>query len=672
MTKLGSELIDASGNRIRLDRQLASGGEGAVHSLEHSPNLVAKIYHQPPSPQTVQKVAAMTQLANPKILTCTAWPTQLLFSPESRRPVGFLMPRVLESQSIQCLYNPIQRIRTFPNAGWKFQLRVAKNLVAAFDEVHQTGCIVGDVNQSNVMVSNQALVHLIDCDSFQIPWNGQQFLCEVGVPHYTPPELQGRSFRGVQRTRNHDLFGLAVLIYQLLFVGRHPYAGIYLGTGDPSFEQLIAEYRFSQGPAAQSWNMQPPPHTPTFASIPDNVGRMFRSAFERGSEAGTRATTQQWLHVLGQLEATTTDCTVDPGHTYWNGAKSCVWCEIAQKGGPEYYFGVGTDSAEFAVDEAQLQVIEQRLRDAGPFDFPIDRKTHAPRTPPIGKPIPDELDEHQLTAIILTATLGICLVAFPFGVIHPAFAIIALFAGILFGSWLTVHLLQSPWHQEYRQRMRVLAEQERILRHTEKRWQEVVQSYQTTHAQTTNQLVHDLRTCRDLAAQYQHERHQLVSHAHQLAFQRHLRLYLLADADIPRIGAGRKQVLASHRIVSAVDIDVVRIQNIKGFGEVLTAQLLEWRTWVERQFQFDPNAALAPAEKRKLNLPFRSRQQQLLAGMATHLQRLESLLPSCQSELRVMVPALRKAIQSHLQAKADFEVMSDRQMRWLPWLHRRR
>lgn len=52
------------------------------------------------------------------------------------------------------------------------------------------------------------------------------FHCDVGVPLWTPPELQGRDFRGLTRTKNHDRFGLAVLMFQLLFMGRHPFAGV--------------------------------------------------------------------------------------------------------------------------------------------------------------------------------------------------------------------------------------------------------------------------------------------------------------------------------------------------------------------------------------------------------------------------------------------------------------
>src|SRR5262249_51442167 len=154
-------------------------------------------------------------------------------------------------------------------------------------------------------------------------------------------------------------FGLAVLIYQLLFVGCHPYMGLH--SDEAPFEQLIAAFRFAQGPAARTWGMAPPPHKPTFADIPPELGNLFRRAFERGSDAGTRPRPAEWLTALQRLEQSIVECAVDPGHQYWRGTLSCVWCRLADHGGPEYYFGVAGGVGTFAVDEAKLNEILRRL-----------------------------------------------------------------------------------------------------------------------------------------------------------------------------------------------------------------------------------------------------------------------------------------------------------------------
>ena len=75
------------------------------------------------------------------------------------------------------------------------------NCAAAFQTIHSHGLIVGDVNGKNIWVTPQATVSLVDFDSFQVVNNGSKYLCEVGVDSFTPPELQGVPFKGVEASR---------------------------------------------------------------------------------------------------------------------------------------------------------------------------------------------------------------------------------------------------------------------------------------------------------------------------------------------------------------------------------------------------------------------------------------------------------------------------------------
>lgn len=385
------QLVDAGGRTVSLDRELGSGGEGTVFGIVNDSSSVAKVYHKPPAQKTAEKLAAMIALSTPKLLGVATWPSTILFEKRTRSVAGFTMSRLVDYREIWQLYLPGERLKFFPRAGWNFHIRAAQNLSAAFDEVHGTGCVIGDVQLKNAVVSSQALVRLVDCDSFQIVANARPYYCEVGLPHYTPPELQGRDLKTLLRTFNHDRFGLAVLIYQLLFVGRHPYAGRYTGPGDPTFEQLIREFRFSQGPMAHSWGMAAPPFAPTFEDIPIAIGMLFRQAFERGSEKGTRPKPADWVPALKQLEQETVECNIDAGHKYWRGSKGCTWCRLANNGGPEYYFGVDGGSGSFSVDEAKLQEVKRRLAAAKTKEFPYARKDHRTSCHWVPKPIPVEI-----------------------------------------------------------------------------------------------------------------------------------------------------------------------------------------------------------------------------------------------------------------------------------------
>lgn len=123
-------------------------------------------------------------------------------------------------------------------------MHAALNTARAVASVHKAGCVIGDINHSGVLISDEAKVALIDADSFQVTDGSRRHLCRVGVPEYTPPELQGINLGNVARTTNHDAFGLAVVVFQLLAMGRHPFVGAYV-KGDLPLPQAIAENRFA-------------------------------------------------------------------------------------------------------------------------------------------------------------------------------------------------------------------------------------------------------------------------------------------------------------------------------------------------------------------------------------------------------------------------------------------
>jgi DNA-binding helix-hairpin-helix protein with protein kinase domain len=176
-----------------------------VFEVLGSAGVVAKLYHKELDRAKQAKLSFMATTADTSLLNYAAWPQETLHKKPGGPVVGFLMPKVADRQPIHMLYSPAHRRQDHPEAAWNFLLYAARNTAAAFATIHEHGHIVGDVNQGNVLVGKDAKVVFIDCDSFQVNANGQLHLCEVGVSHFTPPELQGlSSFAGVKRTTNHD------------------------------------------------------------------------------------------------------------------------------------------------------------------------------------------------------------------------------------------------------------------------------------------------------------------------------------------------------------------------------------------------------------------------------------------------------------------------------------
>jgi DNA-binding helix-hairpin-helix protein with protein kinase domain len=91
--------------------------------------------------------------------------------------------------------------------------------------------------------------------------------------------LQGRLFKDVVRTDNHDNFGLAVMIFLMLFMGRHPFAGRFLSAGEMPISRAIKECRFAYGARRATVQMEKPPGTPTLSIVGDEAAFLFERAF---------------------------------------------------------------------------------------------------------------------------------------------------------------------------------------------------------------------------------------------------------------------------------------------------------------------------------------------------------------------------------------------------------
>jgi DNA-binding helix-hairpin-helix protein with protein kinase domain len=310
-----------------LGKQLGGGGEGTVYEVAGAPDQAAKVYHKI-RPGLGDKLRAMVAVgaAAPGLQKDAAWPLNTLHERAGGPVAGLTMRKVGKPQwqEVHFLYNFATRRLQYPDKDWRFLATAAHNCAAAFDEMHKAGVVIADVNQSNVLVdSARAGVCLIDCDSFQVRHAGKTYYCEVGVDLFTPPELQGRPFSGVIRTPEHDRFGLAVLIFHLLFMGRHPFAGRFSGSGDMLIDRAIREYRFAYAPGAQAYQMAPPPKALTLDAVPAPVAGLFVRAF--GRNAGPRPTADEWVGAVRPLIQGAQRCRAHGGHYFAPSVQGCPW-----------------------------------------------------------------------------------------------------------------------------------------------------------------------------------------------------------------------------------------------------------------------------------------------------------------------------------------------------------
>jgi len=225
------------------------------------------------------------------------------------------MPKITGGIPIHKLYNPKDRRTNFHNFTWQYLHRTARNLASAVAAVHAKGYVIGDLNESNILVQPTALVTLVDTDSFQVRHpNGQVFRCPVGKPDYIAPELQGKLLSLTDRTPEQDRFALAVLIFLLLMEGSHPFRG----ANPPEIGNRIRQGLF--------------PNLTRFTLHPDvlhpEVWQNFERCFIQGHQnPHARPEAADWLGALDNAESELVVCPKNQHHSYSGTQKKCTWCE---------------------------------------------------------------------------------------------------------------------------------------------------------------------------------------------------------------------------------------------------------------------------------------------------------------------------------------------------------
>ncbi|WP_295440617.1 SUMF1/EgtB/PvdO family nonheme iron enzyme [uncultured Thiodictyon sp.] len=237
----------------------------------------------------------------------------------------YAMPRIRSGLPLHGVYSLHSRGQKARGFHWRYLHVAARNLASAVAAIHAKGYCVGDLNESNCLVQGTALLTLVDTDSFQVPNPaGPPYLCPVGKADYTAPEIQGQDFSRLRRNEEHDRFALAILVFQILQEGSHPFRG---KGGPPELEERIRRglFPFVPGAAAAA------PPLPLFSELAPPLRHLFRAAFHAGhANPGQRPSARDWAKALAQAEAELTACKANPQHHYHRDQGRRTWCARTQ------------------------------------------------------------------------------------------------------------------------------------------------------------------------------------------------------------------------------------------------------------------------------------------------------------------------------------------------------
>ena len=572
-------VISSDGRRLTLGSLLGKGGEGAVHHIGEAPNLAAKIYNPGKARERRDKVEAMVSARLHANSEYVAYPVDVLKS-QNGDFLGFTMKKVAGFKSVHDLYGPASRKTEFPAADSKFLLRAAINLASAVASIHANGCVIGDINHSGILVSSQALVTLIDSDSFQYRSPTKLFRCLVGVAEYTPPELQGALFDKVDRSANHDNFGLAVLLFQLLFLGRHPFAGRYLGKGDMDIKTAIRDGRFAYSERRSETMMEPPPYVPALTDYGADLAKSFEAAFgPAGRQLSFRPSAADWVNRLKAVEANLATCKADRSHSYARSLSGCPWCKLERAMGRSLFPAQYSPSAPI-MDIGQLLSVIRGTAAPPPAPEPetIIPPVTGLRVSAQGRSARSERSI-TIAAGVIAVLVGIYLLMEVHGFWGLALTVCAA------SMTLRSSDLKVRFKSEHASAKAAWDEQRKI-------WLD--QAGPERFEKRKSYLLALGNTHSGLPTKEREKLNVLEQKKRQLQLLKHMESHLIDRAKIPRIGQGRKATLASYGFENAWDVRNQAVTSVPGFGPSLAGELETWARSVERKFVFNASIPTDP------------------------------------------------------------------------------
>jgi eukaryotic-like serine/threonine-protein kinase len=335
----GTRVVAHDGRLLTLGQPVKSGGAGTIYRMVETPELVAKIYHPHVDHSAYErKVEAMLTLVpdlpdfeeNGTREVQMAWP-RLLLRDRSRRFLGFAMPLLDFKTSVELelvMQERQARAAGLPT-GLGARITLATNLAGVIAELHRQGHYVVDLKPVNLRFYRRSLhVTMLDCDGFSIAGEGERFRAPQFTPEYLAPEFHARGL-SESSEESQDRFALAVVVFQLLNFGIHPF------TGRPTSDAIPTDIPGRIAKLCYAYGLRPNPRMlPSPASghgfMPADLRALFDRAFEGGGS--TRPSSAEWVTVLREYGQRSTGrlvtCATSRQHEHFAGMP-CAACARA-------------------------------------------------------------------------------------------------------------------------------------------------------------------------------------------------------------------------------------------------------------------------------------------------------------------------------------------------------
>lgn len=625
-------------------RELGRGGEGVVYELQNDGSRVLKHYTEPLQPRHVQKLHKMVSMLTPQVEAYAAWPLALVRDKEGV-VCGFVMKKLTGFMPLHMIFSPMDRKRLFPDKGYNFLVHVARNLATAFHKLHDASLVVGDVNEGNILINANGLIAFIDCDSFQVKGDDDYFYCEVGVPRYTPPELlQLQSFDRVVRTTNTDGFSMAVLIFQLLFMGRHPFAGRNNTSHDIDEEAAIKMGEFAYSLTKRSRKLSPPKDSFPLQALTQPLSDNFHRAFETAE----RPSDPEWINALDSFLLQMVTCGQSRIHVYPSTLGSCPWCTFRAERGIMYFL----DDSYIKVG-AQLADIEAFVNGFRIEQLAVKHWDGLWQPPAVAAiPLPSYMYRRQFVHWFF---VGLFLVISMLPLFFSIYILVVL--GLAFTALF--HLRLSPVARDAVSRISLRKAE---IADLDKKIIAAIERYNNpqdmaSYREATEKLLNRVERYRKLPEEEDRLKLEMEERLYNAQLDLFLRQFSIQSHTIKSFGAAKKNLLLLAGIRNAADISLLRTQNVPGIGPKNQQILFDWQRQMAENFTYIPDIDRIATGLLQVKVDLDTLRQGLENDIRAEYQAVNYRKQTIYNQLPVLESRIKDMLQHKAQSLADLAML---------------
>lgn len=251
--------------------------------------------------------------------------------------MGFLMPYIDVASTIDIdnyYDNKKQKINNILLHETALSFRIhtmARNLALAIAELHTLGHHFVDLKPANIKVYRDThFICLLDCDGFSIQGHNKRFPATLLTSEYIAPEALKLNSPPQSLGETQDQFALAVIFFQLMNNGIHPFQGIPLANINvQATDDYVKADLYSHG-INKNPRIKPRPQS-VHECFDIETRQMFDKAFT--AHPRSRPTAREWqLHWQNRQLQQCASIKNDPLHIRFAGM-NCPTCHLEKFAG---------------------------------------------------------------------------------------------------------------------------------------------------------------------------------------------------------------------------------------------------------------------------------------------------------------------------------------------------